>query len=104
LSTSIVTAALVPAVMMNGSSWLPSVAPLVAAAMSVSIAIDPRLLGEMLLQLNQPEAALKEFEASQAREPNRFRNYLGSAKAAELAGDRAKAAGYYRKLVELGKV
>jgi len=61
------------------------------------------LLGEMLLQLNQPEAALKEFEASQAREPNRFRNYLGSARAAELAGDKAKAAGYYRKLVELGK-
>jgi tetratricopeptide (TPR) repeat protein len=61
------------------------------------------LLGEMLLQLNRPEAALKEFEASQAREPNRFRNYLGSAKAAELAGDKAKAAGYYRKLVELGK-
>ena len=61
------------------------------------------LLGEMLLQLNQPEAALKEFEASQVREPNRFRNYLGSAKAAELAGDKAKAAGYYRKLVELGK-
>ena len=57
----------------------------------------------MLLQVNQPEAALKEFEASQAREPNRFRNYLGSAKAAELAGDKAKAAGYYRKLVELGK-
>ena len=61
------------------------------------------LLGEMLLQLNRPEAALKEFEASQVREPNRFRNYLGSAKAAELAGDKAKAAGYYRKLVELGK-
>jgi tetratricopeptide (TPR) repeat protein len=61
------------------------------------------LLGEMLLQLNQPAAALKEFEASQAREPNRFRNYFGSAKAAEMAGDKARAAGYYRKLVELGK-
>jgi tetratricopeptide (TPR) repeat protein len=61
------------------------------------------LLGEMLLQSNQPEAALKEFEASQAREPNRFRNYLGSAKAAELAGDKVKAAGYYRKLIELAK-
>jgi tetratricopeptide (TPR) repeat protein len=61
------------------------------------------LLGEMLLQSNQPEAALKEFEASQAREPNRFRNYLGSPKAAELAGDKVKAAGYYRKLIELAK-
>ena len=61
------------------------------------------LLGEMLLEAGQPGAALKEFEASQAREPNRFRNYLGSAKAAEMAGDRAKAASYYQKLVALAK-
>ena len=54
-------------------------------------------------KLKQPAAALKESRQSQVREPNRFRNYLGSAKAAELAGDKAKAAGYYRKLVELGK-
>ena len=61
------------------------------------------LLGEMLLELKQPAAALKEFEASQQREPNRFRNYLGSALAAEMAGDRAKAAGYYQKLLVLAK-
>src|SRR5205814_9325824 len=36
------------------------------------------LLGEMLLEVKQPQAALNEFEASQRREPNRFRNYLGS--------------------------
>jgi tetratricopeptide (TPR) repeat protein len=61
------------------------------------------LLGEMLLELRQPEAALREFEASQLREPNRYRNYLGSARAAEMAGDRAKAAAYYGKLVALAK-
>jgi tetratricopeptide (TPR) repeat protein len=61
------------------------------------------LLGDMLLELKQPDAALKEFEASQRREPNRFRNYLGSARAAEMAGDRAKAASYYQKLVTLAK-
>jgi tetratricopeptide (TPR) repeat protein len=61
------------------------------------------LLGEMLLELKQPEAALREFEASQLREPNRYRNYLGSARAAEMAGDRAKAAAYYGKLVALAK-
>jgi tetratricopeptide (TPR) repeat protein len=61
------------------------------------------LLGEMLLEVKQPDAALKEFEASQRREPNRFRNYLGSARAAEMAGDRAKATGYYQKLVALAK-
>ena len=61
------------------------------------------LLGEMLLELKQPAAALKEFEASQRREPNRFRNYLGAARAAQMAGDRAKAAAYYEKLLVLAK-
>jgi hypothetical protein len=61
------------------------------------------LLGEMLLEAKQPEAALKEFEASQKREPNRYRNYLGAARAAEQAGDRAKTAAYYQKLVALAK-
>jgi len=61
------------------------------------------LLGDMLVELKQPEAALKEYEASQQREPNRFRNYLGSARAAEMSGDKAKAAGYYAKLVQLAK-
>jgi len=67
------------------------------------IAPARELLGEMLLELKQPDAALKEFEASQQREPNRFRNYLGAARAAEMAGDRAKAAAYYQKLLALAK-
>ena len=57
----------------------------------------------MLLELKQPDAALKEYEAAQLREPNRFRNYLGSARAAEMAGDRAKAVAYYQKLLVLAK-
>ncbi|HVF64971.1 MAG TPA: hypothetical protein VNE58_13355 [Casimicrobiaceae bacterium] len=61
------------------------------------------LLGDMLLEMKQAQAALKEFEASQVREPNRFRNYLGSARAAEMSGDSAKAAGYYGRLVVLAK-
>ena len=36
------------------------------------------LLGDMLLELKQPAAALKEYEASQLREPNRFRGYRGA--------------------------
>jgi tetratricopeptide (TPR) repeat protein len=67
------------------------------------IAPARELLGEMLLELRQPEAALQEFEASQRREPNRFRNVFGSARAAEMAGDRAKAAAYYQKLLVLAK-
>ncbi len=61
------------------------------------------LLGEMLLELKQPALALKEFEASQVREPNRFRGYYGAARAAEAAGDRQKAREYYAKLVDLTK-
>jgi tetratricopeptide (TPR) repeat protein len=59
------------------------------------------LLGEMLLEMKQPEAALKEFEASQRREPNRRRNYSGSVRAAEMAGERVKAADYRQKLAAL---
>jgi tetratricopeptide (TPR) repeat protein len=59
------------------------------------------LLGEMLLQLKRSAEALKEFEASQAREPNRFRGLHGAALAAVQAGDQAKARVYYGRLVEL---
>ena len=59
------------------------------------------LLGEMLLELKQPAAALKEFEQSQVREPNRLRGYAGAAMAAEAAGEREKARAHYAKLVEL---
>ena len=61
------------------------------------------LLGEMLLEVKEPALALKEFEASQIREPNRFRGYYGAARAAEAAGDRAKATDYYAKLMVLTK-
>jgi len=59
------------------------------------------LLGDMLLEQGQAAAALKEYQASQVREPNRLRNYYGSAVAAEAMGDKAKAAEYYAKVVQL---
>ncbi|MCL4860198.1 MAG: hypothetical protein KJZ93_12355 [Caldilineaceae bacterium] len=60
------------------------------------------LLGEMLLELGQPQAALEEFEISQRIEPNRFRGLYGAARAAELAGEMEKARSYYEQLVALG--
>ncbi|HEY0419790.1 MAG TPA: hypothetical protein VGC80_09755, partial [Acetobacteraceae bacterium] len=51
----------------------------------------------------QPAAALTEYEASQQREPNRFRGYAGAAKAAAAAGDAEKAAGNYRRLLVLAE-
>jgi hypothetical protein len=59
------------------------------------------LLGEMLLDLSQPAQALVEFEASSAREPNRFNGLFGAARSAELSGDRAKAKALYAKLVAM---
>ena len=59
------------------------------------------LLGELLAQIGQPAAALGEFEASLKENPNRYRALAGAAHAAEAAGDRAKAAGYFEKLVAL---
>ncbi len=59
------------------------------------------LLGELLLDLNQPAQALVEFEASGAREPNRFNGLFGAARAAELSGNTAKAKTLYARLVTL---
>ncbi len=59
------------------------------------------LLGEMLIEANRPAEALKAFEASAVREPNRLRGLYGAARAAALAGDRDKAKTYYAKLVAL---
>ena len=61
------------------------------------------LLGELLLELREPQQALKEFEASLRLLPNRFNGLYGAAKAAESAGDRTKAASFYAKLTAVGE-
>lgn len=58
------------------------------------------MLGELLLAADQPAAALGAFEQSQEADPNRFRNVYGAGRAAELAGDHAKAGMYYRQLLQ----
>jgi tetratricopeptide (TPR) repeat protein len=61
------------------------------------------LLGELLLQMGQAEPALREFETSLNETPNRYRGLYGAARAAEAAGDRQKARGYFEKLVALAQ-
>ena len=61
------------------------------------------LLAELLLEMGQPAAALSEFETALKQTPNRYRAFLGIARAANAAGDRQKASEYYGKLVELAK-
>jgi hypothetical protein len=58
-------------------------------------------LAEMLLAADRPADALREFEAVQQVEPNRFRGLSGAARAAELAGDLGAAKRYYGQVVEL---
>jgi len=59
------------------------------------------LLAELLLETGQASAALNEFEISLKSTPNRYRGLWGAARAADAAGDRTKAAGYFAKVVEL---
>ena len=61
------------------------------------------LYAELLLEAGQPAAALKEFETALEQTPNRYRTFLGIARAANAAGDRQKASDYYGKVVNLAK-
>ena len=61
------------------------------------------LLADLLLQLNQPAAALVEYRAVLSTDPNRFRSLLGEARAAKQTSDFATAHDAYRKLLALSK-
>jgi len=60
-------------------------------------------LGELLLELKQPAAALTEFEASFRNTPERFNGLYGAARAAKMAGDQKAAGSYYTKLLALAR-
>jgi tetratricopeptide (TPR) repeat protein len=57
-------------------------------------------LGDLLLTLNRPKEAQREFEAALKIYPGRFRGLYGAAQAAEQIGEKDKAAHYYAKLIE----
>ncbi|HSF47715.1 MAG TPA: hypothetical protein VLA73_05070 [Burkholderiales bacterium] len=59
------------------------------------------LLGDMLMELKRPTEALKEYEASQQREPNRYRGLYGAGQAAAQSSNRDKARHNFSKLLEL---
>ena len=65
------------------------------------IAPASELLGEMLLNLDRPRDALREFEATLLKEPNRFRSLYGAARAAALAGDTQSARRYAAVLLKV---
>ena len=61
------------------------------------------LLADLLLELNQPAAALAEYKEMLRTDPNRFRSILGEARAAKQSGDTAAAHDAYQKLMALSK-
>ena len=58
-------------------------------------------LGDMLLLSKDARGALKEFQATLAKEPNRFRTLYGAARAAAAAGSEADAKRYYKDLTDM---
>jgi len=58
-------------------------------------------LGELLLELGRPADALTEYHAALARAPRRLAGLYGAARAAQAAGEPAKAREYFSQLVEL---
>lgn len=58
-------------------------------------------LGELLIELGRPEEALAAYEASFVRAPRRLAGLYGAARVAKIAGDTAKAHGYFAQLVDL---
>ena len=74
-----------------------------SAATPSSVLPARELLADLLLELDQPTAALVEYRAVLSTDPNRFRSLFGEARAARQTGDSATAHDAYRKLVALSK-
>ena len=59
------------------------------------------LLGDMLLQMNQPDKALQAYEQSLKKHPNRFNSLYGAGVAAEKSNNVTKASIYFQQLAEI---
>lgn len=59
------------------------------------------LLGEMLLEMNEPAQALQQFEATLRKEPGRFRALYGAAHAAQLSANHDTSQKYFRDLMKV---
>jgi tetratricopeptide (TPR) repeat protein len=57
------------------------------------------LLGDMLMQMNDPAEALEAYQADLKRHPNRFNGVYGAGLAAEKSGKLTEAITYYKLLL-----
>jgi hypothetical protein len=60
-------------------------------------------LGDLLLELNQPGQALREFEAALEKAPRRRGGLSGALRAAKLSGEKSKAAQFQAELSSLNE-
>ena len=60
-------------------------------------------LGALLLELNRPADAVKEYQASLTRAPRRLAGLYGAARAAQRVGQNDAARRYYAELLEITK-
>ena len=60
------------------------------------------LLGDLLLEQEQPAAALTAYKRSMELYPRRFNSLLGAARAARALDDETQARTYYQQLVQVG--
>jgi tetratricopeptide (TPR) repeat protein len=58
------------------------------------------MLGDMLLEMDQPDEALLQYELALESSPNRFNSLYGAGRSAELNGDKNKAVKYFTTLLE----
>ena len=59
------------------------------------------LLGELLVEMNEPGQAVEQFKATLTKEPGRFRALYGAAHAAHLSGSRETSQKYFRELLKV---
>jgi tetratricopeptide (TPR) repeat protein len=59
------------------------------------------MLADMLLELKRPQEALAQYQKALILSPNRFNGLYNAGRAAEAAGDKAQAQGYYATLMKL---
>ncbi|HTE27888.1 tetratricopeptide repeat protein [Flavitalea sp.] len=61
------------------------------------------LLGDLLMELNEPQKALVAYEASLVEHPGRFNGLYSSGRAAELSNQVAKRDKYFRQLLKISE-
>ena len=61
------------------------------------------MLGDLLLEMNKPKEALKQYELTLEINPNRLNALYGAGKSAELIGDKEKAVFYFTALLKNNK-